>query len=86
MVVLCTSEPEGLCYAETASLDGETNLKIKRASPDIYKQIDKDTLETIDDLNSVLKCEQPNKDLYNFDGTWRYNIPKGNHLFSIDIY
>ena len=28
-IILSTSEPEKICYIETANLDGETNLKIK---------------------------------------------------------
>ena len=32
-VLISSSEHEGLCYIETSNLDGETNLKIKQASP-----------------------------------------------------
>ena len=33
LVLISSSEPEGLCYIETSNLDGETNLKTKLASP-----------------------------------------------------
>ena len=30
-VILATSEPLGICYIDTASLDGESNLKIRQS-------------------------------------------------------
>ena len=32
LVLISSSEPEGLCYIETSNLYGETNLEIKQAS------------------------------------------------------
>jgi magnesium-transporting ATPase (P-type) len=34
MVLLSSSNPEGVCYIETMNLDGETNLKLKKALQD----------------------------------------------------
>ncbi len=31
VIVLQSSEPQGMCYIETSNIDGETNLKIKEA-------------------------------------------------------
>ena len=33
MVLLKSSRPDGKCFVETAELDGETNLKIRKARP-----------------------------------------------------
>jgi len=35
MLILASSMPKGICYVETKNLDGETNLKHKRASKEI---------------------------------------------------
>ncbi len=31
IVLISTSQPNGLCFIETAELDGETNLKVRQA-------------------------------------------------------
>lgn len=62
------SEPKGLCYIETANLDGETNLKIRKC---IVKTADVKTLEQLQDLDATLECELPHAHIYDFIGNYR---------------
>lgn len=66
LVLLASSEPEGLCYIETANLDGETNLKIKQALPETAYLISPAELSR---LGGRLKSEQPNSSLYTYEAT-----------------
>ncbi|EKM80737.1 hypothetical protein AGABI1DRAFT_119321 [Agaricus bisporus var. burnettii JB137-S8] len=66
MVLLCSSEPEGLCYIETSNLDGETNLKIKQASPQTSHLT---SPELVNRLRGTLRSEHPNNSLYTYEGT-----------------
>lgn len=66
IVLLASSEPEGLCYIETANLDGETNLKIKQAIPETCVMVSSSELSR---LGGKLKSEQPNSSLYTYEGT-----------------
>ncbi|SCU90974.1 LADA_0F07382g1_1 [Lachancea dasiensis] len=70
IIVLSSSEPEGLCYIETANLDGETNLKIKQAKVETSKILDTEHLSR---LKGKLLSEQPNSSLYTFEGTLSLN-------------
>ncbi|KAJ8657110.1 hypothetical protein O0I10_007190 [Lichtheimia ornata] len=65
LVLVSSSEPEGLCYVETSNLDGEVNLKIKQALQQTSKILDP---REMSQLQGVIKCEQPNNRLYNYDG------------------
>ncbi|KAJ7188593.1 calcium transporting ATPase [Mycena filopes] len=67
MIILSSSEPEGLCYIETSNLDGETNLKIKQASPHTASLTAPPLVNT---LRGSLRSEQPNNSLYTFEGTF----------------
>ncbi|KAF9228273.1 phospholipid-translocating P-type ATPase [Gyrodon lividus] len=66
LVLVSSSEPEGLCYIETSNLDGETNLKIKQASPST-SLLTSPSLVT--SLHGSLRSEQPNNSLYTYEGT-----------------
>ncbi|KAG0948966.1 hypothetical protein G6F57_004649 [Rhizopus arrhizus] len=66
LILLSSSEPEGLCYIETSNLDGEVNLKIKQALPITAKIVSPSHLSF---LEGHIESEQPNNRLYNYDGT-----------------
>jgi len=66
LVLLASSEPEGLCYIETANLDGETNLKIKQAIPETADLVSPAELGR---LGGKIKSEQPNSSLYTYEAT-----------------
>ena len=66
LVLLASSEPEGLCYIETANLDGETNLKIKQAIPETANLVSPNELSR---LTGRLRSEQPNSSLYTYEAT-----------------
>jgi phospholipid-transporting ATPase len=66
LVLLASSEPEGLCYIETANLDGETNLKIKQAIPETADFVSPAELAR---LGGKIRSEQPNSSLYTYEAT-----------------
>lgn len=64
LVLLASSEPEGLCYIETANLDGETNLKIKQAIPETAHLV---SAADAGRLGGKIRSEQPNSSLYTYE-------------------
>ena len=66
LILLASSEPEGLCYIETANLDGETNLKLKQAIPETADLVSSGELSR---LSGRIRSEQPNSSLYTYEGT-----------------
>ena len=73
LIIISSSEPEGLCYIETANLDGETNLKIKQSRPETSSFIDSRQLRSI---NGKILSEQPNSSLYTYEGTMELGTQK----------
>lgn len=70
LVIISSSEPEGLCYIETSSLDGETNLKIRKSVSATYAVFDPDHPEN---FSCTITSEQPNNKLYVYSGTMILN-------------
>ncbi|KAK4189442.1 hypothetical protein QBC35DRAFT_493226 [Podospora australis] len=65
-IVLLHAESEGgLAYVETMALDGETNLKVKQVSAALKRY---DTFEEIINSGAMFVVEDPNPDLYRFEG------------------
>ncbi|AES96443.2 phospholipid-transporting ATPase-like protein [Medicago truncatula] len=65
LLFLASTNVDGVCYIETANLDGETNLKIRKA---LEKTWDYVTPEKASEFKGEIQCEQPNNSLYTFTG------------------
>lgn len=66
LILLSSSEPDGLAYIETANLDGETNLKSRQAIPETHHS---KTVELLQEYRgSLMRTELPNQKLYHFTG------------------
>ncbi|XP_037782445.1 probable phospholipid-transporting ATPase IM isoform X3 [Penaeus monodon] len=78
VLLLSTSEPNGLCYIETSELDGETNLKSKQCLPET-EDFGQD-VGRIGSFQGEIRCEPPNNQLNKFDGTLYWD----NQAHSLD--
>lgn len=65
LVLLSSSYEDAICYVETMNLDGETNLKLKQAL-EVTSSIND---EEFKDFKAVIRCEDPNANLYSFVGS-----------------
>ncbi|CAF1038282.1 unnamed protein product, partial [Brachionus calyciflorus] len=89
LLLLASSEPHGLCYIETAELDGETNLKVRQALSETSTQFE--NLARSNDLNTInhemakldftIECEAPNELLNQFEGVLKW---KNGETVSLD--
>lgn len=74
IVVLSTSDADGVCFVETKNLDGETNLKPRRslrATSSIVSE------EDIEHASFSLDSEPPHPNLYIYNGVLHFNDPEG---------
>ncbi|PON34844.1 P-type ATPase, subfamily IV [Parasponia andersonii] len=79
LVLIGTSDPQGMGYVETAALDGETDLKT-RVIPSACTGIDLELLHKIKAslrprIFGVIECPVPDKDITRFDANLRLFPP-----------
>ncbi|XP_041079206.1 phospholipid-transporting ATPase VB-like isoform X1 [Polyodon spathula] len=65
ILLLHTSDLNGICHIETANLDGETNLKQRRV---VRGFLSPDSPFVPEHFDSTVVCEKPNNDLNRFKG------------------
>ncbi|OTB00193.1 hypothetical protein M426DRAFT_66427 [Hypoxylon sp. CI-4A] len=66
IIILHATGYNGVAYIETMALDGETNLKSKQACSLLANRCD--TIEKLKNCGGEIVSEDPNADLYNFEG------------------
>ncbi len=66
IILLHSAGDNGIAYIETAALDGETNLKSRQALPQVARHCRDE--QSCAAFQGNIHSEDPNQDLYNFDG------------------
>ena len=69
LLLLSTSDENGISYVETKNLDGEINLKFKQANKSIHDIIYKQGEAKLNNLKYVCVTKPPNEFIYKFDAT-----------------
>ncbi|ANQ11113.1 Phospholipid-transporting ATPase [Plasmodium coatneyi] len=87
ILLLSTSDNNGIAFVETSSLDGETNLKVKEANGFVFNILTSDRSEAIHkikNLKGFIISEKPNKDLTTMYGTIYFEKDETTDLQSND--
>ncbi|CUM62818.1 uncharacterized protein PRCAT00000376001 [Priceomyces carsonii] len=71
VVLLATADSKQEAFVETMALDGETNMKAKFPHDELAKKTS--TIPGLKQTKALVVVEDPNTDLYNFDGKFIFN-------------
>ncbi|KAF2306631.1 hypothetical protein GH714_019915 [Hevea brasiliensis] len=74
MVLLGTSDPSGIAYIQTMNLDGESNLKTRYARQETSSALSEGCT-----ISGLIRCERPNRNIYEFTANMEFN----RHKFSL---
>eukprot|EP01062_Namystynia_karyoxenos_P021475 TRINITY_DN18171_c0_g1_i1.p1 TRINITY_DN18171_c0_g1~~TRINITY_DN18171_c0_g1_i1.p1 ORF type:complete len:1326 (+),score=367.78 TRINITY_DN18171_c0_g1_i1:74-4051(+) len=88
LLLMWSSEPQGLCHVETSSLDGETNLKLRKVHRELQSSSPECTPEDPQGLLGMeIHGELPNKRLYKFEGKTvrKHGEDDTRHASPIDV-
>ncbi|XP_023080288.1 probable phospholipid-transporting ATPase VD isoform X2 [Piliocolobus tephrosceles] len=65
MILLFSTDPDGICHIETSGLDGESNLKQRQV---VRGYAEQDSEVDPEKFSTRIECENPNNDLSRFRG------------------
>ncbi|KDQ08052.1 hypothetical protein BOTBODRAFT_586296 [Botryobasidium botryosum FD-172 SS1] len=82
IVVLSTSDSDGVCYIETKNLDGETNLKPRRSVKATTTIVSE---EDIEHAMFMLDSEPPHPNLYAYNGLLKYRTGEVEQVEPVTI-
>ena len=80
LLLLSTSDENGISYVETKNLDGEINLKFRQANKKIHESIYKNDESELSNLKYVCITKPPNEFIYKFDATLYPLEPDGINI------
>uniref|UniRef100_A0A665W8D1 Phospholipid-transporting ATPase n=1 Tax=Echeneis naucrates TaxID=173247 RepID=A0A665W8D1_ECHNA len=79
ILLLSSTNPNSLCYVETAELDGETNLKFKMGLRVTDEKLQDE--RKLAQFDALIECEEPNNRLDKFTGTMHWE----NKRYPLDL-
>ena len=83
ILVIKSSDDNGICYLETTNLDGESALKPRQAIVSYHKKINKE--EDLAEVFDAIEVDLPNNHIYKVEGSIYFKREgKRKEFFSID--